>query len=122
MARTKLPESFNDGLLEFGKTATQRDEHAKIIGDGFERFGELFFNYQTIRQSDFEQYGTTDLSVDLKVKTYYTPNVEKSHKVIINDSIYEITGIDPDKERIYLYWYLSKVGELDANTQLIRTY
>lgn len=121
MARRKMRDLLNDGLLEFGKTATQRDESAKIIGDGFSKLGELFFKYQTLRQADFEQYETTERSVDLKIKTYYTPKVEKSHKVIIDNSIYEITGIDPDLERIFLYWYLTKVGELDANTQLIRT-
>lgn len=117
----KHPELLSDGLLQFGKITTQRDKEAKIIGQAFEALGGLFFNFQSIRQSDFEQYGTTESGVDLKVKTYYTAQVETSHKIIIDGIEYEITAIDPDRKRIYMYWYLSKVGKLDESLQLIRS-
>lgn len=110
----KHPELLNDGLLEFGKIETLRDDEANIIGKTFKSLGQLFFNYQSIRQSDYEQYGTSELSVDLKIKTYYTEFVEKSHKIIINGAEYEITAIDPDRKRVYMYWYLAKVGDLDG--------
>ena len=110
----KHPELLNDGLLEFGRIKTLRDEEANLIGKTFESLGQLFFNYQSIRQSDYEQYGTSELSVDLKIKTYYTDFVEKSHKIIIGVDEYEITAIDPDRKRMYMFWYLAKVGELDG--------
>lgn len=111
--RFKDEERFNHGLLEYGKVETVRNATKKIIGETFNADGELYYNFYNIRQSDNEVYGTTDQAVDLKVKTFYIPSVNKSQKVLLNGDVYNITSIDPTADRRYMFWYLSKVGALN---------
>lgn len=108
----KDEERFNDGLLKYGKTETVRDASKKIIGEKFVDGGELFYNFYDIRQGDNDLYGTNDQSVDLKVKTFFIKSVEKSQKVLMDGNVYNITSIDPTADRLYMFWYLSKVGGL----------
>ncbi|SFH68639.1 phage head closure protein [Pisciglobus halotolerans] len=110
----KDEERFNDGLLEFGRTETVRNAEKKIIGERFILNGSLFFNYTTIRQVDFDFYGTHDKTVDLKVKTFYVKGIEESHKVLIDEVLYDITDTDPTTDRRYLFWYLQRVGEFEG--------
>lgn len=106
-------EPLNDGLLEYGTIKTVRDANNKIdkTADPFNKVGDLFFNFMNTRQGDYEQYGGKTQIVDEKVKTYFDNGVQKSHKVRIEGVEYDITAIDPDANRIFMYWYLTKVGE-----------
>lgn len=107
-------ERLIDGLLSYGKTETIRDSKRKQIGEKFNSKGDLYFNYKSIRQSDYDLYGTTDQSLDLKIYSFFDKDVEKSHKVLIEKTLYNVTKIDPTNDRKYMYWYLTKVGDLDA--------
>lgn len=106
----KQEENLNDGLLTFGKIQTVRGKNNKIdkSADPFNEMGKLYFNFKTIRQDDAEQYGGKRKVVDLKVKSYYLPDVLKTHKVKIEEELYDINAVDPDTQRKYMYWYLSK--------------
>ncbi|WP_314068425.1 phage head closure protein [uncultured Vagococcus sp.] len=104
---------FNDGLLEFGQIKTKRDSTKRIIGEEFIYLGRLYFSIESIRQNDFEQYGGKNKTVDLKLSTYFTTDVEKTHKIKIASDVYEVTGIDPDADRIKMYWYLTKIGVIE---------
>ena len=110
--RFKDEERFNDGLIKYGKTETVRDSTKKVVGESFKSDGELYYNFYNIRQSDNEVYGTNDLSVDIKIKTYFIESVKKSQKVLLDGDVYNITSIDPTADRRYMFWYLSKAGEL----------
>lgn len=107
----KVNELPIDGMLRFGKYATKRDENGKKVGFKLLDPHDLFFNYLSIRQSDTTYFNSIGKTVDLKVKTYYVAGVEqKSVKVLIEGELYDVTMIDPDFKREYMFWYLTKVG------------
>lgn len=104
---------FNDGKLDYGEVIPIRDEGTrKMTGESFNSLGSLFFSLESIRQGDFDQYGNKNQAVDLKLSTYFSLDIEKAHKIKIDNELYEITAIDPDKEKINMYWYLAKLGRL----------
>ena len=106
-------EMLNDGLLEFGVIETKR-VNGKKTGQMFRPVYPLYFNRQTVRQSDIEIADATGQTIDLKVKTLYVKGVSKgSHKVKIDNAFYDIYLIDSDPDNKYLYWYLSKVDRND---------
>lgn len=104
-----IQEPLNQGLLFYGKITTLRDSvNKKKIGEEFVEKGKLFFNYISIRKPDVEYYSQNSNKIDLKVKTYYVDSVDKKiHKVKISDIIYNITDVDIDNKKKYMYWYLS---------------
>lgn len=111
----KINDLPSDGILKFGRYKTARDESGKKIGERFDTLGELFFSYVNIRQSDTEFYKTYGKTVDLKVKTYYVKGIERqSLKVLVDGVFYEVTEIDPDFNREFMFWYLTKVGMADG--------
>ncbi|MGF3214607.1 phage head closure protein [Facklamia sp. P12945] len=114
----KMEDLLLDGRLFFGEIKTERDAHRKVTGKRFVRTGNLFFNYVSINQR-FDEYHVGHLSeVSLKVKVYFTKDIHKSHKVEIENVMYEILTMDPDIDRKYIYLFLKKVGELDANDHI----
>ena len=104
-------DRLNDGRLFFGKVETKRDARGKKIGQVFVNTGEMFFSYKTIRQSDFDLYNTSEQQIELKVKSYYVPTATKTHQVLLKSRLYNITAIDVDNDKRYMYWYLTEVGE-----------
>ena len=113
-----LDELLNDGVLNYGEILTERDSHKKKTGERFIQLDSLFFNYASINQS-FDEWHVGNLQeVTLKVKVYFTKNLHRSHRVDIENELYEIKHIDPDNDRKYAYLFLKKVGVLDANSRL----
>ena len=106
---------LNDGLLEYGKIVTKRDQAtAKRTGEGFETIGSLYFSLHSIN-ARFDSYQVSNLSaVDLKVRCFYMLGFEKSMKVKINHDFYEIEGYDVDQKKEYMYLFLRKVGYFDG--------
>ena len=104
-------DRLNDGRLFFGKVETKRDARGKKIGQVFVKTGEMFFSYKSIRQSDFDLYNTSEQQIELKVKSYYVPTATKTHQVLLKSRLYNITAIDVDNDKRYMYWYLTEVGE-----------
>lgn len=112
--KTKADE-LNSGLLKYGEIRTLRDSKRKVIGEEFTVNGELFFAIKNLRQQDYElPSNAKDKVVDLKVKTFCVNGVQKTHKVNIRGTLYEVIKIDPDENEFYMYWYLTKVGDMDA--------
>ncbi len=108
-------KNFNDGLLFFGDFKTERDEktRAKKGKKKFVADGKAFFEFENIRQDDFTQFEGKRNKTNLKVSTYFLPGVEESLKVKIEDNLYEINKIDVTKDRKLMYWYLTKLGDLE---------
>lgn len=106
---------FNDGLLYFGDLKTERDEKtgAKTGEKKFTEEGKAFFEFENIRQDDFTQFEGKRNKTNLKLSTYFLPGVEESLKVKIEDNLYEINKIDVTKDRKLMYWYLTKLGDLE---------
>lgn len=106
---------LNDGLLEYGKLVTKRDEEtAKKTGEEFAAVGSLFFGYKTIN-ARFDSFQVSSLSqVDIKVKCYFVSDFQKSHKVRIKNSLYEVEAMDVEPGQVFMYLFLRKVGEWDG--------
>lgn len=108
-------KNFNDGLLFYGDFKTSRDEKtgSKTGKKVFISKGDAFFEFENIRQDDFNQFEGKRNKTNLKVSTYFLPGVEESLKVKIENSLYEINKIDVTKDRKLMYWYLTKLGDLE---------
>lgn len=117
--RTRNETPLNDGLLEYGLIKTKRDTStAKKLGEGFVKNGSLFFSYQSIN-ARFDTFQVSSLSaVDVKVRCFYVKDFEKSHKVKINQSLYEVEGLDIDQSQEYMYLFLRKVGYWDGGNYI----
>lgn len=112
--KSKIKNNFKDGLFEYGTIQTKRNEKTKKKeGEEFNKLGELYFDYRRIRQEDYSTYHTEESKLDLKVETFFVPGVEKSHKVMLGEDIYNISGVDPSNDRTTLFWYLSKRGRFN---------
>lgn len=109
----KLDDLLNDGVLFYGTIVTERDSQRKVTGTKFNSLGHLFFNWSSINQR-FDEWNVGNLSeVSLKVKTYFNQEIHQSHKVQIEQALYEIITIDPTNDKRYVYLFLKKVGMLD---------
>jgi len=116
--KRRIDAQLNDGFLNYGVIVTERDSQTKAKkGEAFQTRGSLAFSFESIRQQDTEVYSTNETTLDLKVKTYYTSGLTKSHKVLLENETYSIIQMDPTKDRRYIYWYLMKVGEFNGNVE-----
>lgn len=108
-------KNFNDGLLSYGDSKTERDEKtgSKTGKKIFTSNGDAYFEFENIRQDDFTQFEGKRNKINLKVSTYFLSGVEESLKVKIEDNLYEINKIDVTKDRKLMYWYLTKLGDLE---------
>lgn len=113
-------ESFNDGLLSYGTKETKLSATNKPIGYTFKEQGNLFFSELSARDQDFELAKTKGKELELKIKTFYPPQlmpreIDKSDLILIIDNIeYETFKVDSDADKKYLFWYLSKIGPATA--------
>ena len=121
MARS-IDTPLNDGLLEYGTIQTVRDEKtSKKIGEAFLKIGELFFNFASINVK-FDTFQVSSLStVDLKVKCYFVRGLQKSHKIKIENELFEVESLDPTRDRRYIFLFLRKVGKWDDNNHFQAT-
>lgn len=108
----RTEEELNSGILEFGTKETLRGSTKKIISTAFKSKGILYFKFKSMRQSDYSLFWGLNKTVDVKVKTYFSREVESTHIIKIEDSYYDIENIDIDENKRYMYWYLVKRGEL----------
>lgn len=108
----------NDGVMRYGRIETTRDEMKRKSGESFKELGHLKFDYSSIRQEDVESYKGTDKGVDLKIRTYFRPDVPTSLKVIVGNDKYDISNIDPAIDRKTMFWYLQKVGVFNDSRQV----
>ena len=113
----RIRESLNDGILFYGHNTTKRSATGKNIGTEFKQEGKLHYQEMSHREQDYRLVDALTSTLDLKVKTYYPPdfkNIQKTDLIVRIGSIqYEVIRADPDKERVYLFLYLQKVGEID---------
>jgi len=104
-------EELNSGQMQYGYDEHVR-EKTKLVESIFKPVGTLNFKYKTLRESDYNLYSSLDKVITKKIKTYYVPDMERTHKVIINGNVdekYDITSIDPDAELRFLYIYLERI-------------
>ncbi|EOH96383.1 phage head closure protein [Enterococcus pallens] len=109
----RIRETFNDGVMYYGRNKDILSDKKKIIGKEFAKEGKLFFRELSIRDQDYRVADGIGKVVDMKIKTVYPPSFKKvaKHNLVgkIDGSIYEVFKVDHDSN--YLYFYLTKVGE-----------
>ena len=112
LSRSKYTyEELNSGQLEFGSDVHVR-ENGRLVESKFNSEGILNFKYKTIREMDYSLFSKLDRIDTKKVKTYYVDEIKNTHKVILNGDPtekYDITSIDPDPDKRFLYLYLERV-------------
>lgn len=112
--KPKLVFNLNDGLLAYGKKTSQRDPITrKYIGEVFKDEGHLYFDYRSLRQSGYFVSDANISKSDIKVVTYYNPEISESHKVVIEGIEYDIVTLDVSDDKWYMYWYLQRVGKIN---------
>lgn len=114
----KKVSSYNDGVIGVysEKPTLFNDFNAKINGktiDDYEFVTELCFSEESKRQEDFLFAEAMGRKLTLKVKTPLVDGIETNYKVILNNFIYDIIRIDPDKKNKDLYFYLEGGRKLE---------
>jgi len=114
VAKERIRETFNDGILAYGFKKTQRSENGKRIGGVFTPEGKLAFQELSCRESDYQMAGARGTILSLKVKTLYPPSFRKINKsklkVVVDGKEYDVIKVDSDPQKQYLYFYLQEVG------------
>ena len=104
-----------DGFLTYGKDVPVRNPNGKQIGKTFVNAGKLAFSELSARDQDYQYAGAMGASLDLKVKTYCPPSLQKESlsplKCVIDGIKYDV--IKADRGNGYIYFYLQKVGGLN---------
>lgn len=110
MLKKKI-SSYNDGVIGiYSEKSTlinsfNAKTNAKTIND-YDFMMNLFYSEQSKRQEDFLFAEAMGKKLTLKVKTPLVEGIETNHKVILNNMVYDIINIDPDKTNKELYFYL----------------
>lgn len=107
----KKVSSYNDGVIGIysEKSTLINDFNAKTNArkiDDYEFIMNLFYSEESKRQEDFLFANAMGRKLTLKVKTPLVDGIKTSHKVILNNFVYDIISIDPDKKNKDLYFYL----------------
>ena len=107
----KKVSSYNDGVIGiYSEKSTlinsfNAKTNAKTIND-YNFITNLCFSEETKRQEDFLFAETLGKKLTMKVKTPLVDGIETNYKVILNNFVYDIIRIDPDKKNKDLYFYL----------------
>lgn len=114
----KKVSSYNDGVIGvYSEKSTLINDfnaktNAKTIND-YEFITKLFYSEETKRQEDFLFAEAMGRKLTLKVKTPLVEGIETNYKVILDDFIYDIIKLDPDKKNKDLYFYLEGGRKLE---------
>lgn len=118
----KKVNSYNDGVIGIykEKSTLTNDFNAKTNAktiDDYDFIMNLFYSEQSKRQEDFLFANAMGSKLTLKLKTPLVENIKTSYKVILNNFVYDIISIDPDKTNKELYFYLEGGRELEEQNQ-----
>lgn len=100
--------TYNDGVLYYGKVNPIYGKGNKKIDEEFNQEGKLYFEQLSARDSDNITANAMGYTIDKKVKTHYCRKLKTSHKVKINDLLYDVVSLDNDKVNSFIY--LQRVG------------
>ncbi len=110
-------QTYNDGFLyvctsrmtesDFNavRNATQETELTKLL--------KLAYTELSKRDEDMDFAESQGRTLSLKVKTRFHPLVNKMLMVLIEDTLYSIVKLDPDREKREMYFYLEEVRKIE---------
>lgn len=109
--------SYNDGVMIVVSDKTKPNSfnaktNSKKIDD-FETIKTIFYSEESKRQEDMLFAESMNHKLTLKVKTTLVDGIKNSHKVIINDYVYDIIHTDINKKNHELYFYLEGVRKVE---------
>ena len=116
LVKKKL-SSFNDGVVGVysEKSTLINDFNAKTNAktiDDYNFIMNLCFSEENKRQEDFLFAEALGKKLTMKIKTPLVDGIETNYKVILNNYVYDIIRLDPDKRNKELYFYLEGGREL----------
>lgn len=104
--------SFNDGVVGIYKelptlmnTDFNAKRNAKTIKD-FQLITSLFYTELSARNEDFLFAEAMNRKLTMKIKTPLVNTIEPNYKALINNRMYDIIKIDPNRMNKELYIYL----------------
>lgn len=65
------------------------------------------------RQQDLEFAESSSRTLSVKVKTRFYNNLKNEHKIVIENTLYDIIYIDEDRKNRELYFYLEEVRNIE---------
>lgn len=103
-------EHYNDGIVYFYKKKNVEGSFKSAKNttgiDDLEFISKHFFKEETQRQQDIVFAGAMDRTLSLKISIPYCNTLESNYQVIIDDYLYSIFHVDPDKGKNKTYIYL----------------
>ena len=108
--------NYNDGFIRvyeenIVKTNFGAKQNSKSI-DNLTLVVKLAYTECSKRQQDLEFAESMSKSLNLKVKTRLYEKVKNNHKVVIQNTLYDIIYLDYDRKNREMYVYLEEVREL----------
>ena len=108
---------FNDGVVYFyskkyitnsfkaPKNATSKDD--------LDFINDFYYHEETQRQQDIVFAGAMDKKLSLKISIPYINKLQTDHVAIIDNYLYSIFHIDPDKTKNKTYIYLEGMRKIE---------
>lgn len=110
--------NYNDGYIRVYKEKNKESDFGarKNIKtfDDLEFIVKLAYKECSKRQQDLEFAEANSRTLTLKVKTRLYDKAKNNHKVVINNTLYDIIYIDYDRVNREMYLYLEQVRELEV--------
>lgn len=112
-----MNDNYNDGVIYFYKkrnvlNSFKASQNVKSEED-LEYISKYFFKEETQRQQDIVFAGAIDKKLSLKVSVPYTNYLKCDYVVIIEDYLYSIFHVDPDKTKGKTYIYLEGMRSVE---------
>lgn len=107
---------LNDGFIDCyklkdTKTDFNAPKNAKKLSD-MSLIVSLAYEEMSKRDQDLEFAETIGRQLSLKVKTHLYEDVNKSHKVVLNGSLYDIIKLDYSRKENVMYFYLEEIRKI----------
>lgn len=110
-------KTYNSGVLYVCKPSGQKSSFAAVKNQDrseyLEKVLKLNFDEKSRRDRDMEMAEAQDRYLTLKVRTRLRNEVNSTHKVLIDNTLYSIIYIDPDRKAGDMYLYLEEERKLD---------
>lgn len=116
MKKTKI-NNYVDGFARVYqeniiKTNFGAKQNSKSI-DNLNLVVKLAYTECSKRQQDLEFAESMSKSLTLKIKTRLYDKVKNNHKIVIDNTLYDIIYLDFDRKNKEMYLYLEEVRELE---------
>ena len=105
-----MKETYNDGIAYLYKRLNDFNSFkaSKNITDkkNLEYISKFYYKEETQRQQDIVFAGAMDRKLSLKISIPYCNSIESNQFIMIDNFLYSIFHVDPDKKNNKTYMYL----------------